>query len=257
MTQNKDRKTQIRAQMAETGEPYTEAARQLAHRPADPVGPVSLGCARPSQGPPPPSGGMLLWINGPSAGGKTATAYELNRRLAGSVVCDPEHVGFGMHRMLPAALRSNWWDLPALRHSVVELLRLTLAAWDGPVIVPMTLVNSGYFQEVIGSLRDDGLAVHHFALLAEPATVRRRLGRRSLGTELKPGSWAVEHLSEHLQQLRAPEFAQHVHTDQQTVAQVADAIASSAGLAITPSTDGPLRASLRRYATTIRHIRFD
>ena len=35
------------------------------------------------------------------------------------------------------------------------------------------------------------------------------------------------------------------------------AIASSAGLAITPSTDGPLRASLRRYATTIRHIRFD
>ena len=26
---------------------------------------------------------------------------------------------------------------------------------------------------------------------------------------------------------------------------------------ITPSTDGPLRASLRRYATTIRHIRFD
>lgn len=121
----------------------------------------------------------------------------------------------------------------------------------------MTLVNSGYFQEIIGSLRDDGFAVHHFALLAEPATVRRRLGRRSLGTELKPGSWAVEHLSEDLQQLRASEFAQHIHTDQQTVAQVADAIAGSAGLAITPSTDGLLRASLRRYATTIRHIRFD
>jgi hypothetical protein len=73
----------------------------------------------------------------------------------------------------------------------------------------------------------------------------------------QPGSWAVEYLSEHLLQLRAPEFAQHIHTDQQTVAQVADAIASAAGLAITPCTDGPLRASLRRYATTIRHIRFD
>jgi|HubBroStandDraft_6_1064221.scaffolds.fasta_scaffold21711_4 hypothetical protein len=33
--------------------------------------------------------------------------------------------------------------------------------------------------------------------------------------------------------------------------------ARSAGLAIAPSADGPLRASLRRYATTIRHIRFD
>jgi hypothetical protein len=42
-----------------------------------------------------------------------------------------------------------------------------------------------------------------------------------------------------------------------TIAQVADAIASSAGLAITPSTDGLLRASLRRHATIIRHIRFD
>jgi hypothetical protein len=213
--------------------------------------------ACPMQGRPLPAGGMLLWINGPGGVGKTATAFELNRRLPGSVVSEPEHVAFGMHRMLPAALRSNWWDLPALRHSVVELLRLTLAACDGPVIVPMMLVNSGYFQEVVGSLRADGLAVHHFALLAEPATVRRRLGRRSLGTELKPGSWALEHLSEDLQQLRAPQFAQHIRTDQQTVAQVADAIASSAGLAITPSTDGPLRASLRRYATTIRHVRLN
>lgn len=44
---------------------------------------------------------MLLWINGPYGGGKTQTAYELHRRLPGSVVCDPEHVGFGLHRMTP------------------------------------------------------------------------------------------------------------------------------------------------------------
>jgi len=162
-----------------------------------------------------------------------------------------------MLRMLPAALRGNFQDLPAWRHSVVELLRLTLAGYDGPVIVPMTLVDSGYFREVIGSLREDGFAVHHFALLAEPATVRRRLGRRSLGTEARRGSWAVEHLGEHLQRLGAAEFAEHIHTDRLTVAQVADAVASSAGLAIRPSADGPLRASLRRYATTIRHVRFD
>ena len=200
---------------------------------------------------------MLLWINGPFGGGKTATAYELNRRLPDSVVCDPEHVGFGMRRMLPTALRGDFQDLPAWRHSVLELLRLTLAAYHGPVIVPMTLVNYGYFQEIIGSLRDDGFAVHHFALLAEPATVRRRLGRRSLGLELKRDSWATGRLSEHLQRLGASEFAQQIHTDQRTVAQVADVIASSAGLTITASTGGALRASLRRYATTIRHIRFD
>jgi hypothetical protein len=245
MTRNKDRKEQIRARMAQTGEPYTEAARQLA-----------LGPASPPRGQRLPSGGTLLWINGPGGVGKTATAHELKRRLPGSVICDPEHVGYGMHRMLPTELRSNWWDLPALRHSIVELLRLTLGACDSPVIVPMKLVNPGYFQEVVGSLRSDGFALHHFTLLAQRATVHRRLGRRSLGTELKPGSWAVEHLGEDLRQLRAPEFARHIDTDEQTVAQVADAIARSAGLAITPSTDGPLRAALRQYGTTARSIRF-
>jgi hypothetical protein len=198
---------------------------------------------------------MLVWINGPGGVGKTATAYELNRRLPGSVVCNPEHVGYGMHRMLPPALRSNWWNLPALRHSIVELLRLTQSAGEGPVIVPMTLVDSAHFQEIVGSLRGDGCALHHFTLLAEPVTVRRRLRRRSLGTELKAGTWAADHLTEHLQRFRAPEFAQHIRTDQRTVAQIADAIASSAHLAITPSTDSPLRASLRGYATTIRNIR--
>lgn len=204
-----------------------------------------------------PSAVVLVWINGPFGGGKTVTAHELHRRLPGSAVCDPEHVGFGMRRMLPAPLRGNFQDLPAWRHSVTELLRLTLADWDGPVIVPMTLVNRDYFEEIIGSLRDDGFPVHHVTLLAEPATVRRRLGLRSLGTERTRGSWALRQLAESLQRLHAPEFAQHIHTDHQTVAQVADTIARSAGLPITPSTDGPLRAALRRYATTIRHIRFD
>jgi len=32
--------------------------------------------------------------------------------------------------MLPAALRRDFQDLPAWRHSVVELLCLTLAAYD-------------------------------------------------------------------------------------------------------------------------------
>lgn len=41
------------------------------------------------------------------------------------------------------------------------------------------------------------------------------------------------------------------------MAAVADAIASSAGLTVTPSADGPLRAVLRRYATTVRNVRWN
>ena len=57
---------------------------------------------------------MLLWINGPFSGGKSSTARELHRRLPGSLICDPEHLGFGFQRMLPAGLGGDLQDFPAL-----------------------------------------------------------------------------------------------------------------------------------------------
>jgi hypothetical protein len=233
-------KAAARERVAETGKPYAAARREVIrkHQTANPGSKV------------------LLWINGPCGVGKKTTASELNRRLPGSVVCAPGAVGLAMHRMLPPSVRRRWQDIPAWRHSVLELLRLTLAGHDGPVIAPATLVNYDHFQEIIGSLRDDGFAVHHFALLAEPATVVRRLRARSLGLEPRTQPWETEVLGGWLEQLRRPEFAQHVQTDHKTVAQVADIIAGSAGLAITPSTDGPVRSWLHRYATTVRHIRW-
>lgn len=199
---------------------------------------------------------MLIWINGPFGGGKTATAFELRRRLAGSVVCDPEHLGYGLHRMIPAALRTNFQDLQAWRSGVREVLDLVARNHNGNVVVPMTLIDSSYFTQIIGGLRDEGHDVRHFTLLAERATVLRRLSRRAMGYGLKHERWAVENLDECLARLREPDFAHHIQTDDQTVAQVADAIARIAALPIAPDTDGRLRASLRRYATTLQHVRF-
>ena len=65
---------------------------------------------------------MLIWINGPFGGGKTVTAYELRRRLPGSVVCDPEHVGFGLRRMLPPPLRGDFRGSAALADRSAESL---------------------------------------------------------------------------------------------------------------------------------------
>jgi hypothetical protein len=200
---------------------------------------------------------VLVWINGPFGGGKTATAFELQRRLPGSVVCDPEHLGFGLHRMLPPALRTNFQDLQAWRSGVREILDLVARNYEGTAIVPMTLIDPGYFAQIVGRLRDDGHDVRHFALLADRATVLRRISRRGFGFGLRHERWAVDKLDECLARLQEPEFAQHIRTDQQTVSQVADTIARLAGLSIAPDTDGRLRASARRYATTFRHIRFD
>jgi hypothetical protein len=121
----------------------------------------------------------------------------------------------------------------------------------------MTLTDPAYFTQIVGRLRDDGHDVCHFALLAGHSTVLQRLNRRGFGFGLRREQWAVDQLDKCLRRLNAPEFAEHIHTDQQTVSQVADSIARSCGLPIVPDTDGPFRSSLRRYATSVRHIRFD
>ncbi len=199
---------------------------------------------------------MLLWINGPFGGGKTQTAYELARRMPGSVVCDPEHVGFGLHRTLPPALRGDFQDIAAWRQGVREVLGMALRGHRGPVIAPMTLVDAGYFAEIVGGLRGDGHDVRHFTLLAERATVLRRLSERGLGRGLKRESFAVARLDDCLDRLRGPGFAEHISTDNLTIPQVAEVIADLAGLPIAPCADGPLRGRLRRYAVGVRHIRW-
>jgi len=210
---------------------------------------------------------MLLWINGPFGGGKTQTAYEIQRRLPGSVVCDPEHVGFGLHRMLPPGLRGDFQDLTSWRQGVVEVLDLALAGHEGVVIAPMTVTDPGHFAETVGRLRGLGHDVRHFTLLAERETVLRRLRERRFGHLLRLAggkgtgaggeTWAVGRLDHCLRRLREPEFAEHLWTDHTTVPKTADRIAVLAGLTLRPRHEGPVRTRLRQAGVGLRHIRFD
>lgn len=210
---------------------------------------------------------MLLWINGPFGGGKTQTAYEIQRRLPGSVVCDPEHAGFGLRRMLPPELRGNFQDLKAWRQGVVEMLDLALTQHDGVVIAPMTVTDSGYFAETVGRLGELGHDVRHFTLLAQRETVMKRLRERGFGHLLQyvggknaglgRETWAVRQLDHCLERLREPEFAEHLWTDESTVPKTADRIAVLAGLTLRPNNEGALRTRLRQIRIGVKHIRFD
>jgi hypothetical protein len=200
-------------------------------------------------------GAVLLWINGPFGGGKTAAAYELQRRVDQSIVCDPEHLGYGLHRMLPPDLRTDFQSFAAWREGVHEVLDLAVRKSAGPVIVPMTVINPGYFDQTVGRLRQDGHDVRHFSLLADRGTVLRRLRKRTFGLGLRHEQWAVAKLDECLAQLQDEVFAEHLHTDEMSVAQVAEAIARSAGLTMKPDSGGTVRTQLRLYQTSLAHIR--
>lgn len=201
---------------------------------------------------------MLIWLNGPFGGGKTATAHELVRRLVPrAVVCDPEQVGFGLHRALPPELRADFQDLAAWRVGVVEVLDRALTHHPGPVVAPMTLVDPSYFDEVVGGLRRAGHEVLHVALLARREVVVRRLRRRGLVRGLGRESFALSRLDGCLETLSGPGFGEHLDTEDRTVGEVADEVARLAGLEIRPDTGGPLRAWTRRTTTSLRHLRLD
>jgi hypothetical protein len=210
---------------------------------------------------------MLLWINGPFGGGKTQTAHEIRRRLPGSVICDPEEIGFGLRRMAPSLLHHDFQDYPSWRQGVFDVLDQVLTEHVGVVIVPMTIVEPTYYMQTVGRLRDHGHDVRHFALLAQRRTVLRRLRERVFGrvVQLLAGknvslfqeTFAVSQLDHCLERLSGPEFGEHVWTDDITIPEVADRIAESAGLTLNPNTDSALRGRLRRTLIGARHIRFD
>ena len=126
-------KSATRERMTVTGEPYAAARREVMreHQAASDTRRSEPADATVHD--PLPGGSMLLWINGPCGVGKTATAFELNRRLPGSVLCDPEHVGYGMRRMLPRSLWRRWQDIPAWRQGTRQVLDLVLGHHDGDV----------------------------------------------------------------------------------------------------------------------------
>ncbi|MFC6590858.1 AAA family ATPase [Deinococcus lacus] len=191
---------------------------------------------------------MLLWINGPFGVGKTQAAYALARRLPRAFVCDPEQLGFGLSRMTPPELRGDFQDIPLWREGVRRVLDRNLSHFDGVVIVPMTLVNPAYFDEIVGELRRAGHPVCHVALLASRETLRRRLRSRGEGG----GSWGAAQIERCLAGLAQLDPADHLQTDGLTHEQVVGAVAQRAGLTL-----GPLQRRWERLRVQLRAARGD
>lgn len=202
---------------------------------------------------------MIVWINGAYGVGKTQTVHELHRRIDDSHVADPELLGFALHKMLPASARGDFQDLPQWRSGVVDTLTQAASAVDHPVLVPLTLVNDDYFDEIVGGIRERGVEVEHFALTARPETVRRRLVGRTPHVHGHPiagdEAWALRQIDRCVAALQRERYATRIPTDGRSIDDVVETIAGHLEWPLVRPRLGPVRRRMRRAAVSVRHIR--
>ena len=124
---------------------------------------------------------MIIWINGAFGAGKTQTAYTLQRRMPDAYVYDPENAGCFIRKNLPPALHTDdFQDYPMWRAVTLEMLTYLAKHHAGDIIVPMTITNRAYYEEIIGTLSKE-YALRHYILYAQEETIRRRLASRLEG----------------------------------------------------------------------------
>ena len=92
---------------------------------------------------------LVVWINGAFGVGKTAVAEALVRLLPSAVLFDPESLGVVLRDVVPVDEQTgDFQDIPAWRATTLAAVVSLARSRAGVVVVPMTLVDSGYFEEI-------------------------------------------------------------------------------------------------------------
>lgn len=194
---------------------------------------------------------MIIWINGAFGSGKTQAACELQRRLPGSYIYDPENAGFFIRSNLPASIGvADFQDYGMWRAFNLQMLEYIYERYDGHIIVPMTITNRAYYEELVGGLSKK-YDVNHVVLYATKQTLLKRLASRFEGRN----SWAAQQIDRCIRAFDEDIVEHRIHTDELNIDQVVERIAQISGIALPPDGRSGLRRRIDRLVTQCRHIR--
>ena len=172
---------------------------------------------------------MIVVINGSFGVGKTTIAKLLCGFLPGSVIYDPEWVGFALKRWpnwikLHGSGTDDYQDLDLWRRSTVAGVRLFRWLASGPIIIPMAFSHYGYFDEVVRGIEGFDTELRVFCLRASLETIRKRIVTR--GTEIDgPGAeWITRRAKECVVAHCDAKFGEPVDTEERSAREVTEDI---------------------------------
>lgn len=170
---------------------------------------------------------MIIWLNGAFGSGKSSVAELLVEKLGHAHLYDPEQVGYFLWDNFPEELKrkGDFQDITIWREFNYKLISYMNDRYDGTLIVPMTIVNRGYYNEIIGKLIEDGIEIQHFILMADGDTIKQRL--RGRGEE--SGSWAEQQIDRCLQAFESMK-GRKIDTQGLSLMEIVDLIVEETGI---------------------------
>ena len=167
---------------------------------------------------------MILWLNGPFGVGKSTAVAELLRREPKAGSFDPERWGWILKRTIGLVKPGDFQDLRAWRTGTIRGAVRRSRSTEF-LVVPMTLLDVGYADEILDGIRSRGRQVLHVTLHASAPALRKRIEQ----DERDPGAlgWRLEQLPRY--EAAAAALAQRgpvIDTDEQGQAAVASTLES-------------------------------
>lgn len=196
---------------------------------------------------------MLIWLNGTFGVGKTSLAFEMQALHPNALIFDPEEIGFGLRRAHKPMPNGDFQDILLWRKLVRVSLEHLAQHQTAPIIVPMTLVNPQYFQEIIGELKHRQIDVRHFALTATSQVIKHRLHQRGVGRN----QFALQNLQRNVETLQNPIFTKQITTDHVPLETLARDLLQQLDLPIVEPIETQIQRAWRRFKTWKQAIRFD
>ncbi|MFS0728134.1 AAA family ATPase [Paenibacillus sp. 1P07SE] len=195
---------------------------------------------------------MIIWLNGAFGSGKTTAAYELQRRLPDSYVYDPENIGYFIRKNTPKSTHlPDFQDYPQWRLFNREMLQLMAQEYKGTLIVPMTVTDPVYFEELTSGAAALGTEIRHLILYASKEVLHRRLNKRMERGQ----TWAKAQIDRCQHAFDEVLTGEKIMTDTLSVQEVVEEVARRSGLHLRPDNRSRLRRSIDRLLVQIKHIR--
>ena len=180
---------------------------------------------------------VIIWVNGTFGAGKTTVAGLVSQKSRALRMFDPELVGYLLREALtdfPVRDFRDWESWRVLTPVVAdEVIRFS----GQSLVAPQTVLEEGYWDELLLGLSDRGHDVFHVLIEADEPTLRARIEADSELAVAK--EWRREHLSRyaHARSWLARRADLVVDSTRRTPQQVADRIWEIARDRLGSSTD--------------------